>query len=67
MEVSLDFSMTDYGLQGKTRPFNLIDLNNLRTHQAYYTALSGSFSADGTLILQGFDPSKITGKIFGVL
>ena len=53
--------------QGKTRPFNLVDLHNLRTHQAYYTALSRSSSADGTLILQGFDPSKITGKISGAL
>jgi len=65
MEVFLDFSMTDYALQGKTRPFNLVNLHNLRTHQAYYTALSRSSSADGTLILQGFDPSKITGKISG--
>ena len=67
VEVSLDFSMTDYASQGKTRPFNLVDLHNLRTHQAYYTAMSRSSSADGTLILQGFDPSKITGKISGAL
>jgi len=67
VEVSLNFSMTDYASQGKTRPFNLVDLHNLRTHQAYYTAMSRSSSADGTLILQGFDPSKITGKISGAL
>jgi len=67
VEVSLNFSMTDYASQGKTRPYNVVDLNNLRTHQAYYTALSRSSSADGTLILQGFDPSKITGKISGAL
>ena len=67
VEVSLDFSMTDYASQGKTRPFNVVDLHNLRTHQAYYTAMSRSSSADGTLILQGFDPSKITGKISGAL
>ena len=29
--------------------------------------MSRSSSADGTLILQGFDPSKITGKISGAL
>jgi hypothetical protein len=67
VEVSLNFSMTDYASQGKTRPYNVVDLHNLRTHQAYYTALSRSSSADGTLILQGFDPSKITGKISGAL
>jgi hypothetical protein len=67
VEVSLNFSMTDYASQGKTRPYNVVDLHNLRTHQAYYTALSRSSSADGTLILQGFDPTKITGKISGAL
>ncbi len=67
VEVSLNFSMTDYASQGKTRPYNVVDLHNLRTHQAYYTALSRSSSADGTLILQGFDPSKITGNISGAL
>ena len=51
VEVLLNFSMTDYASQGKTRPYNIVDLNNLRTHQAYYTALSRSSSADGTLIL----------------
>src|SRR6266540_3266875 len=67
VEISLNFSMTDYSSQGKTRPDNVVDLHNLRTHQAYYTAISRSSSADGTLILQGFDPSKITGKISGAL
>ena len=67
VEVSLNFSMTDYASQGKTRPYNVVDLHNLRTHQAYYTALSRSSTAEGTLILQGFDPSKITGKMSGAL
>ena len=67
VEVLLNFSMTDYASQGKTRPYNVVDLNNLRTHQAYYTALSRSSSADGTLILQGFDTSKITGRLSGAL
>jgi hypothetical protein len=31
VEVSLNFSMTDYASQGKTRPYNVIDLNNLRS------------------------------------
>jgi hypothetical protein len=67
VEVALNFSMTDYASQGKTRPYNVVDLHNLRSHQTYYTALSRSSSADGTLILQGFDPSKITGKVSGAL
>ena len=59
--------MTDFGSQGKTWPYNVGDLNNLQTHQSYYTALSRSASAEGTLILQGFYPRKITGKCSGAL
>ena len=59
--------MTDFGAQGKTCPNNVCDLNNLTTHQSYYTALSQSASAMGTLILQGFDPWKFTGKCSGAL
>jgi Helitron helicase-like domain at N-terminus/PIF1-like helicase len=67
VEVLVNFAMTDFGSQGKTRPENVPDLNNLQTHQSYYTALSRSASAEGTLILQGFDPRKITGKCSGAL
>ena len=59
--------MTDFASQGKTWPYNVVDLNNLQTHQAYYTALSCSSTAKGTLILQGFDPKKITGECSGAL
>ena len=59
--------MTDFASQGKTRLFNVADLNNLRTHQAYYTALSRSATAEGTLILQGFDARRITGGCSGAL
>ena len=58
--------MTDFGSQGKTHPNNVVDLNNLLTHQYYYTALSRSATAQGTIILQGFDPHKITGHASGV-
>jgi hypothetical protein len=64
VEVLPNFAMTDFASQGKTRPFNPVDLNN---HQAYYTALSRSTSAAGTIILQGFDARKITGKASGAL
>jgi hypothetical protein len=59
--------MTDYASQGKTRPKNPVDLNNLQTHQAYYTALLCSSSAKGTIILQGFDAKKMTGGASGAL
>ena len=67
VEVLPNFAMTDFASQGKTRPFNPVDLNNCRSHQAYYTALSRSASAAGTIILQGFDSKKITGKASGAL
>ena len=67
VEVLVNFAMTDFGSQGKTCPYNVCDLSNLQTHQSYYTALSCSASAEGTLILQGFDPQKIAGKCSGAL
>lgn len=67
IEVLPNYAMTDYSSQGKTRPYNVVDLHNCRSHQSYYTALSRSASADGTLILQGFDAGKITGKASGAL
>ncbi|KAF8877981.1 hypothetical protein BD779DRAFT_1448108, partial [Infundibulicybe gibba] len=59
--------MTDYASQGKTRVQNVVDLNNSYLHQSYYTALSRSASAAGTVILQGFDAKKITGRASGAL
>jgi hypothetical protein len=67
VEVLINFAMTDFASQGKTRPWNVCDLNNLRSHQSYYTALSRSATAEGTLILQGFDPKVITGRCSGAL
>jgi hypothetical protein len=67
VEVLVNFAMTDFGSQGKTRLYNLADLIGLSNHQAYYTALSRSASASGTLILQGFDARIITGGCSGAL
>jgi hypothetical protein len=67
VEVLPNFAMTDYSSQGKTRPFNVVDLNNCRSHQSYYTALSRSASAAGTCILQGFDVRVVTGGASGAL
>jgi hypothetical protein len=62
-----NFAMTDYASQGKTRPINVVDLNNCKDHFSYYTALSRSATSDGTIILQGMDPYKITKGIHGSL
>ncbi|KAL1671988.1 hypothetical protein EV122DRAFT_187235, partial [Schizophyllum commune] len=52
--------MTDYASQGKTRPINVVNLTNSRSHQAYYTALSRSSSAAGTAIVSSFSTAMIT-------
>jgi hypothetical protein len=63
----LNFSMTDYSAQGKSRPINLVDLTNCRDHRAYYVALSRATTAKGTVILQDFDEKKITSGMSGYL
>ncbi|KAF8223263.1 hypothetical protein L208DRAFT_1020364, partial [Tricholoma matsutake] len=67
IEVLPNFSMTDYASQGKTRPYNVVNLNDNCSHQSYYTALSCSATAAGTLITQSFHPQKITGGASGAL
>ncbi|KAF8577371.1 hypothetical protein K439DRAFT_1649094 [Ramaria rubella] len=59
--------MTDYGCQGRTRPNNVVDLGGCLTHQSYYTCLSRSASASGTVILQNFESNKIVGGASGWL
>ena len=67
VEVLPNFAIMDYTSQGKTRLDNPADLSSARSHQSYYTALSRSASAAGTVILQGFDTYKITGGASGAL
>jgi len=67
VEVHPNFAMTDYASQGKTRQYNVVDLSQARTHQSYYTALSRSSTAAGTLILNSIHPSKISGGASGAL
>ncbi|KAF8581050.1 hypothetical protein K439DRAFT_1316118, partial [Ramaria rubella] len=67
VQVLPNFSMTDYGCQGRTRPNNVVDLGVCLTHQSYYTCLSRSASASGTVILQNFEPNKIMGGASGWL
>jgi hypothetical protein len=67
IEALPNFAMTDYASQGKTRPYNVVDLSQSRSHQSYYTSLSRSATADGTLILNSIHPGKITGGASGAL
>src|SRR6266581_2771381 len=60
VHVLPNFTMTVYSSQGKTRPDNVVILNSCRDHLSYYTALSRSSTAEGTIIIQGFNPNKIT-------
>jgi hypothetical protein len=62
-----NFSMTDYASQGKTRPFNPVDLSNCKNHQSYYTCLSRSATAAGTIIVQPFSPQMFTSGATGYL
>ena len=59
--------MTDYASQGKTHLVNIVDLGRCATHMSYYTCLSQSASAEGTILIQGFSEAKITGGISGWL
>ncbi|KAF5342948.1 hypothetical protein D9758_014967 [Tetrapyrgos nigripes] len=63
VEVLPNFAMTDFASQGKTRDPNVADIYNSRDFRAIYTALSRSSTASGTMILQGFNVSHITGGI----
>ncbi|KAJ7153846.1 hypothetical protein C8R46DRAFT_897778, partial [Mycena filopes] len=63
----LNFGMTDYTSQGKSRAQNPVELANCKNHLSYYVALSRGFTADGTVIIQGFDEKKITGGMSGFL
>jgi hypothetical protein len=67
VHVLPNFAMTVYSSQGKTRPNNVVILNSCRDHLSYYTALSRSSTAEGTVIIQGFNPSKITCGASGYL
>lgn len=67
VQILPNFAMTDYSAQGRTRPSNVVDLSGCPTHHSYYTALSRSASAHGTILLYPVDPTKITGEISGWL
>ncbi|KAF8973570.1 hypothetical protein BDZ97DRAFT_1648442 [Flammula alnicola] len=62
-----NFAMTDYSSQGKTREYNVVHLAHCKSHMSYYTCLSRSSSAEGTVLLDQPDASKITSGIHGSL
>jgi len=57
--------MTDYTSQGKSKDFNVVHLSSCYSHMLYYICLSRSTSAAGTIIIQGFEPTIITGGCSG--
>ncbi|KAJ3541028.1 hypothetical protein NMY22_g4056 [Coprinellus aureogranulatus] len=57
-----NFAMTDYSSQGKTRPWNVVDLTECRNFQAAYTCLSRGTKVSQTLILRDFDDEKLRGN-----
>ncbi len=67
VDIAPNFAMTDYSLQGKTRPYNPVHLDYCKSHQACYTALSRTASAKGTILLQPISPSKVQGGVHGSL
>jgi hypothetical protein len=62
-----NFAMTDYASQGKTRIYNVVDLQHCKSHFSYYTCLSRSSTAEGTAIVQAFNTKLITKGISGFL
>lgn len=65
VEMLPNFAMTDFASQGKTRDFNVVDLQACRSHQSMYTALSRGTCAEGTILLRDFSPSIVMNGISG--
>ncbi|KAJ6536056.1 hypothetical protein B0H19DRAFT_1317633 [Mycena capillaripes] len=63
----LNFGMTDYTSQGKSRAKNLVELAYCKNFHSYYVALSRGFTAEGTVIIQDFSKDKIACGISGHL
>ncbi|KAJ7585480.1 hypothetical protein C8J56DRAFT_1004802 [Mycena floridula] len=52
VQIILNFSMTDYNSQGRTRDRNVVNLSSSKNHQAIA-------SSNGTVIMQALTPSAI--------
>ena len=63
-----NFAMTDYCSQGRTRTFNVVNLEACpNTLASVYTALSRSSSAENTMIIQDFDIPALGEGVTGYL
>ncbi|KAJ3482287.1 hypothetical protein NLI96_g7082 [Meripilus lineatus] len=60
VELLPNFAMSDYCSQGRTRPYNIVDLTTCRSHQSIYTCLSRAASFEGTVILRQFSDRLLT-------
>ncbi|KAJ6531855.1 hypothetical protein B0H19DRAFT_898351, partial [Mycena capillaripes] len=58
--------ITDYSLQEKYRPVNVVHLNHLKDHCLYYVALSRGKTTAETVIIKGIDTSKIQTTMSGI-
>ncbi|KIJ47686.1 hypothetical protein M422DRAFT_163770 [Sphaerobolus stellatus SS14] len=67
VDVIQNFAMTDYASQGRTRPVNVMDLTECRSHFSYYTCFSRSATVSGTVVIGGFNPNMVQGGISGWL
>lgn len=65
--ILLNFAMTDYCSQGRTRQYNPVDLRKCPNHQSLYTCLLCCASLNGLLILYPFNSSRMKGGLPGDL
>ena len=59
--------MTTHASQGQSLSPNAVNLNQCTSHQAFYTALSRSTTADSTIIINLFSSKHITGNASSAL
>lgn len=62
-----NFAMTDFGCQGRTREYNVVDLTDCRSHLCAYTCLSRGSSKEGTLIVSELPDRHLQGGANGDL
>ena len=58
-----NFAMTCFGSQGRTRPWNPVELSRCRTAQSIYTCLSRSSTLSGTLILRPWPEVRVSNGV----
>ncbi|EIM79077.1 uncharacterized protein STEHIDRAFT_69941, partial [Stereum hirsutum FP-91666 SS1] len=61
--VVLNFGMTDYGSQGRSREYNPIDPAECRNHQSLYTCLSRGTSWSSTILVRPVPVAVAKGRI----